>query len=306
MTLKVLPPITITAAMVTACVVNEPDAARGETAWNAATNYAIGNEAARATTHRVYTSLAAGVDAGTPETTPLRWKDTRATNKYLAFDNYRSTAIRYNGTLTITAKPGIITDMWFYGLEGDAIRVVCKNATSGTVYKDSGVVSLALYLSGDLEWEFWFGTPRQQDQFGLMGLEPQDAQVEVTLTPSLDTGWAGIGIWVLGSFYEIGDPQFGFKAKPVDFSYIDINAAGEAVIVKGLTAKDLVGTCIADSNAANAICDKVTQFLGTPVAVIMDAASKYDYLSTFGLLTADIGADNEGETSVSVTVKGLI
>ncbi len=306
MALKVLPPITITPAMVTACVVPEPDTANGEALWNAATSYVPGQEVARSTTHRVYTSLATGVDAGTPETTPIRWRDTRPTNKYLAFDNYRSTAVRYAGTLTMTVKPGIITDTWFYGLEGDTIRVVCKNATSGTVYKDTGVQSLSLYLSGELEWEFWFGTPRQQDQFGLTGLYPNDAQVEITITPSLATGFAAIGIWVLGSFYDMGDPQYGFKAKPVDFSFIEIDEAGDAVIRKGRTAKDLAGTCIADSDDANAICEQVMDFLGTPVAVVMDAARKYDYLSTFGLLKAEITADNDGEATVSVTVEGLI
>jgi hypothetical protein len=306
MGLKVLPPIKITAAMVTACIVAEPDVARGEVEWSAAEAAVIGMERVRSSTHRVYTALASGVDAGLPENTPLRWRDTRPTNKYLAFDNYRSTAIRYHGTLTMTVKPGIITDMWFYGLEGDTIRVVCKNATSGTVYKDTGVVSLALWLSGDLEWEFWFGTPRQQDQFGVTNLYPTDAQVEVTITPSLDTGWAGIGIWVLGSFYEMGDPQFGFKAKPVDFSYIDINSAGEAEIKKGLTAKDLVGSCVINSDEANAIVEQAMAFLGIPVAVIMDAARKYDYLSTFGLLTAEVPAENDGEATVAVNARGLI
>jgi hypothetical protein len=306
MTFKVLSPIKITPAMVTACNVAEPDAARGEVEWSAAEPAVIGMERIRSTTHMVYTAIASGVDAGLPESTPLRWKSTRPTNKYLAFDNYRSTAIRKNGTLTMTVKPGIITDMALYGMEGDTIRIICKNATSGTVYKDTGAVSLSLYLSGDLEWEFWFGTPRQQDQFRLMGLYPNDAQVEITVTPSLDTGWAGIGIWALGSFFDMGDPQFGFKAKPVDFSYIDINSAGEAVIQKGLTAKDLAGTCIADSGAANAICEQAMQFLGTPVAVIMDAARKYDYLSAFGLMTVEITADNDQEASVSANVKGLI
>lgn len=69
---QVLSPITITSAMLTACNVSEPDTSTGEVAWNALTTYAIGNEVVRTTTHRVYTAIASGVDAGLPESTPLR------------------------------------------------------------------------------------------------------------------------------------------------------------------------------------------------------------------------------------------
>jgi hypothetical protein len=305
MTTKVLAPIKITSAMVTASVVAEPDAAWGEVAWLATDSFSIGQERIRATTHRVYTSLATGIDAGLPESTPLRWKDTRPTNKFAAFDNYRSTKIRYAGTLTQTVNPGVITDMALFGLEGDALHMVVKNATSGTVYFDQ-IFSLSLYLSGDLEWSFWFDTPRQQDGLRIMGLYPQDAQVELSLTASLDTGLAGIGIWALGSFNDIGDPSFGFKAKWVDYSYIDIDAAGEAVIVKGLAAKDLAGTCVMPSAAATAVCDVVGLLLGVPCAWVVSPLVGYDYLSAFGLGSAEITAENEGEATAALNVKGLI
>lgn len=305
MTTQVLYPIPITSAMVTASVVAEPDALRGEVAWNAATSYTIGVEVVRSTVHRVFTSLASGVDAGLPEATPLRWEDTRPTNKMAAFDNYQSTAIRYAGTLTQTVKPGIITDIDFYGLEGDALRVVCKNAGSGAVYHDE-TFGLSTYLTGDLEWEFWFGTPIQQTGVLVAGLVPDDAQVEITLTPSLATGFAAIGIWAMGSYSDIGDPQFGFKAKWVDYSYIDIDKAGNAVIKKGLAAKDLVGSCVMDADKANGVCDTVGKLLGVPCSWRVSPLVGYDYLRAFGLGTADIGPDNEGEATASLNVKGLI
>ena len=304
MTTQVLNPIAITGAMVTASVVLEPDAARGEVAWNAADNTVIGWERIRTTTHRVYTAIAAGVDAGLPENTPGRWKDTRPTNKFAAFDFYRSTAIRYAGTLTQTVRPGIITDMDFSGLEGDALHVVIKNATSGVPYYDQ-THSLSTYLSGDLEWEFWFGTPMQQDGLLIAGLVPDDAQVEITLTPSLITGFAGIGIWAMGTYNDIGDPQFGFKAKWVDYSYIDIDANGDAVVVKGPNAKDLVGSCVMDAAQANAVCDTVGKLMGVPCAWRVSPLIGYDYLRTFGLGSADITAENEGEATASLTVRGF-
>lgn len=304
---QVLAPITITGAMVTASAVAEPDTtlAVPEVVWNPATNYAIGTEVIRAGTHRVYTSLATGVDAGLPEDTPLRWKDTRPTNKHAAFDVYRSTAITKAGTLTQTVKPGIITGMYFDGLVGDAIQVVCKNATSGAVYFDQ-TTSLSLYLSGDLEWEFWFGTPRQQNSLRITDLYPQDAQVEITLTPSTTTGTAQIGIWALGSFNDLGLPQKGFKASPVDYSRIVLDAdTGEVSINRGLAAKNISGECVMlSAEEGQAVCDVVYQMLGVPCAWVITTAAGYDYLNTFGLGSADITAGDL--PTLSLTVRGII
>ncbi len=303
----VLDSVAITDAMFAACSVAEPDTTltTPEVAWSASTNYSIGTEVIRATTHRVYTSLAAGIDSGLPENTPTRWKDTRPTNKWAAFDLYRNTTIRKNGTLTMTLKPGIITGMAFYGLVGDSIRVVCKNATSSTTYYDV-TTSLSLYLSGDLEWEFWFGVPRQQDSLWVKDLYPQDAQIEITLTPSTVTGWAEIGTFPVGNFKNIGMPEKGFKASPVDYSRITVDSnTGEVSISKGLSAKNISGECVMlSAEEGQAVCDVVYQMLGVPAAWVITSAAGYDYLSAFGLGSADITAGDF--PTLSLSVRGII
>lgn len=302
---QVLAPITITDSMYTASAVAEPDVATGEAVWNAATSYAIGDEVIRTGTHRVYTALAAGIDASLPEATPARWRDTRPTNKWAAFDLYRSTAIRINGTLTLTLRPGIITGLQFFGLVGDSIQVVIKNATSLVTYYDE-TTSLSLYLSGDLEWEFWFGTPGQQDSLRITDLYPDDAQVEITLTASVVTGWAQIGILAVGSFNDIGLPEKGFKASPVDYSRINVDeATGEVSIVRGLAAKNISGQCVMTTAAeAQAVADVVYRLLGVPCAWVITSEAGYDYLSTFGLGSADITAGDL--TTLSLEVRGII
>jgi len=304
---QVLAPITITDAMVTACAVAEPDTtlAVPEAVWNAATSYAIGDEVIRTGTHRVYTSLATGVDAGLPEATPARWKDTRPTNKWAAFDLYRSTAIKKNGTLTLTIKPGIITGLFFAGLVGDSIRVVLKNATSLVTYYDV-TTSLSLYLSGDLEWEFWFGVPRQQDSLRISDLSPDDAQVEITLTASVVTGWAQIGIMAVGGFNNLGLPEKGFKASPVDYSRINVDSTtGEVSISKGLAARNISGECVMLTAAeAQAVADTVYLLLGVPCAWVITTEAGYDYLNAFGLGSADITAG--ALPTLSLTVRGII
>lgn len=303
---KVLKPITITDAMFTASNVAEPDATRGEAIWVAATSYAIGDKVVRPALHKIFTATASGVDAGLPENTPLRWFDgDEPTNKWAAFDAYNNTAITKSGTLTMTVTPGIITDMAFYGLVGDSLRVVCKDATSLSVYFDQSF-GLSDYLSGDLMWEFYFGTPRQQDRLDVTGLMPTNAQVEITLTPSPTTGTAEIGIFALGSFEPIGLPLEGFKVQLVDYSRIKVDDDGKIRIKKGLNAKNLSGECINISALdAQVVVEVFERMLGTPCAWVMSSKNNYQYLSAFGLGSADFTAYTNYGT-LSLTVRGTI
>lgn len=302
---QVLAPIKITDAMLTACSVAEPDTGAGEAAWNAATSYTIGQQVIRTTTHRIYTALAAGVDAGLPEVTAARWFDTGPTNKWAAFDQYRSTAITQAGTLTMTIKPGIITGMAFFGLQGDSLRVICRPKAGGAAYFDK-TYGLSDYLSGDLMWEFYFGVPAQQDGLRISGLYPNDAQVEITLTPSPTTGKAAIGILAIGSFEMIGLPLYGFKAQPVDYSRITVDKYGGTRIEKGLAAKNISGECYMKPEEANAVSDVIYRLLGIPCAWIISDASGYDYLNAFGLGSADVTAAGTNQAYLSLTVRGII
>jgi hypothetical protein len=303
---QVLVPITIVDSMVTACNVAEPDATRGEVAWNPATYYAIDTEVVRTTTHRVYTATASGVDAGLPENTPTRWKNTRPTNKHAAYDYYRSTTIKKNSTLTLTLKPGVITGMQFFGLVGDVLTVVCKDASTGVPYSTK-TYSLANYLTGDLEWNFWFGTPKQQDRVRITGLVPHDAQVEITLTVSVVTGTAEIGILALGFWENLGDPKLGFTVSPKSYAYIDVDKdTGEAMVVPGLSANDLEGDCWLDASEAQAVYDVICSLLGTPCAWVISDMPGFNYLSAFGLGKAKLSAPEQTEANLAITIEGFI
>lgn len=306
MDVQILEPITFAASMVTACSVAEPDATTGEAAWAAATVYAIGDEVVRTTTHRVYAALASGADAGLPEDTPLRWFDTRPSNKYAAWDQYRNTATTSTATLTQTFKPGIITGLQFFGLVGDTIRVVCKNADTLATYYDQ-TTSLAYYLSGDLMWEFYFGSPRQQDGLRISGLYPQNAQVEITITVSTATATAAVGLISAGSWAALGLPKIGFTAKPVDYSQIKADRYGNVEIIAGLSAKNITGDCVMlNLSDAQAAADVVYRLLGTPCAVVVSDVLGYDYLNAFGLVSADITPAGGNLTNFALNIRGMI
>jgi hypothetical protein len=63
-TAKVLIPTPVTETTLKGCTVAEP--ASGETEWNAATAYTLGQEAIRATLHKTYRRKVAGTTAAAP------------------------------------------------------------------------------------------------------------------------------------------------------------------------------------------------------------------------------------------------
>lgn len=302
--MRLLRPVPVTDAMLSACSIAEPDASTGEVAWNAATNYAIGDRVVRTTTHRVYVALSAGVDATPPEDNLVKWLDAGPSNRWAAFDNYKSTASKASGTITMTLLPGVCTGMAFYGLVGSTLRVVLSDAVSATVYSDT-TYSLDDYLTGDLMWEFYFGTPRQRDTLRIGDLYPRNYKIDLTLTPA--SGQAAFGIIAIGDWSDLGPALYGFKAQPVNYSRIKTDDYGNTTIVRGLVARNLSGeTVVMDAADAQAVADVIYSVLSEPVAVETHPAPSYDYLSTFGLISADISAAGPGRSSLNITVRGLI
>ena len=111
----ILVPITITDAMLSSSTIAEP--AAGETAWNAATSYAVGDRCILTATHRVYENLIAGINATSPElaltgATP-RWLDYGPTNRWARFDGIVNTASTDTTTFTYVLTPGFFNCVAF-------------------------------------------------------------------------------------------------------------------------------------------------------------------------------------------------
>lgn len=302
--MRLLRPIPVADGVLSASSIAEPDASVGEVAWNAATNYAIGARVVRETTHRVYVALSAGVSATAPEDDAVKWLDAGPSNRWAAFDNYKSTASSASSTISMTLTPGVCTGMAFYGLVGSTLRVVLKDAVSAEVYSDT-VYSLDDYLTGDLMWEFYFGTPRQRDTLRIGDLYPRNYLVELTLSPT--GGKAAVGIIAVGDWSDVGLARYGFKAQPVNYSRIKTDDYGATTIVRGLVARNLNGeTEVVSASDAQAAADVIFSVLSTPVAVETHPAPRYDYLSTFGLVSADVAAIGPDMAALTITVRGLI
>lgn len=307
----VLVPITLTDAMVSSSTAAEP--AAGETAWNAATSYTVGQECYLAATHRIYTNLVAGINATSPDaaltgTTP-RWKDTRATNKWAMFDPRSNAQTAQVTPLTVVLRPGIFNAIALYGLDGTALSVSVKDAPGGTI--------IYSYTSDLTEppvdhWDYYFGRIKAVSKILCRGINIY-ADPEVTLSIT-----AGVGVTVKCGMAALGDlrplvntegvggTQFGASAKPVTYSYVTTDAAGISSVTRRTRATDMeirVMMPQADTDSALAALQDV---LDVPAAWVGSDADGFAGLNTFGLASSSVSYDGPGHSVATIHVQGLM
>lgn len=307
--MKILVPITLTDAMLSSSTIAEP--AAGETAWNAATSYTVGQRCILASTHRVYENLIAGVNATSPDqaltgATP-RWLDYGPTLRWAAFDGVVNTPSTATTSFTYVLLPGFFNAIAFYGMNGASITVSIKDAPGGTVfYTYSG----SLIEPPVDYYDYYFGAIR-----GLSKLVLSDillyANPEVTITVTgvgtVEAGMIAFGdLRPLISEGGIGGTQQGASAEPFTYSYINTDAFGRTSIVRRHSATNMRVSVVLPKTDADAALATVQSVLDVPAAWIATDAEGYAGLNVFGLGSGSLGYEGPNHATLNITVKGFI
>lgn len=306
--MNILVPLTVTSTMFGAgTTIAEP--AAGETAWNAATNYTVGTEVIRTTTHRKYRNTIAGVDATLPENAPTRWLDVGPTRRYAPFDIYTSTAATGTTSFTYVLSPGFFNSLSFYGLVGSTLTVTVKTAPGGSVIYTS---TQDLYAQAAGLYEYLFTPLRQISRIVLKGL-PISPTAELTVTVASGTGNpVALGMMNIGNLRSLiasnlfGGTQYGASAEPKSYSYIKYFDDGTTEIKRRGSATDMRGSVFMPAADAAAAVDLVQSVLDVPVSCIASDVAGYDYLNVFGLVSGSAEASGPGHSIFSFSVKGFI
>lgn len=101
--MRIIPPLEITTARLTACNVAEPSP--DEQVYDADESYALGDVVISTVTHRKYESLIAD-NEGHPLDDSTKWADVGPTNRYAMFDHFRSTLTQNETDIELTITPG--------------------------------------------------------------------------------------------------------------------------------------------------------------------------------------------------------
>lgn len=246
--MKVITPIEITSAILTSSTIAEPDT--GESAWVAATSYTLGQVVIRTTTHKKYENILAGVDAGIPESTPLRWIEVGSTNRYAMFDTLRNTQSIKSSPVTVVLTPNSrIDSIGLLTVDADSVHIVVTNGTE-TVYDETRSLS-----SHDVfDWYSYYFSPfKKIPNLVFFDIPPYSTSV-ITLTfTSVST--IKIGAIVLGNQTDIGKAVHGVTSEELNFSRIERHVTGESILLPRRSVPKINIQSVAESMQLNTIRD---------------------------------------------------
>ena len=271
--MKVVKPTTLTAAMLVST-----DAAETYSAWNAATAYVLDDIVLRTTTERLYQRLVAGTTATAPERDTTNWLDIAPSNKWAMFDGEISTATTKSTSLTVVLKPGYVNSLALFGLVGSNLAVTVRDALAGNI-----VYTLSQDLDGTIiaDWyQYFFEPVVQLAEVVLTDLPPYgDAHITVVLT---GTGAVECGICLVGTFYTLGDTQYGASVGIIDYSRKETDSFGVTTFVRRAYSKRMSAKLMLDNVQMNKVQRVLADLRATPCAWIGADDVTYAPLQVYG------------------------
>jgi hypothetical protein len=242
--LRLLQPVTVTTAMLTACNVAEP--ATGDTpdpaAYNAATTYALAARCHVASTHMIYESVQAanvGHDPAT-DTTLTWWTPVVATNRWRMFDARNTSKTSKAGGIDLTLAPGAVySGLHLGGMSGvSSAQVTMTDATVGVVYDKTTDMQVPMSSS---DWYTYFFEPVEVGGESVIATDLPiypNATIRVQLFTASPLAVASIGVCVVGNVKEIGmGLNYGVRVGIQDYSRKERNAYGDMLVVERAFAK---------------------------------------------------------------------
>lgn len=312
--LSVLNPIKITDAMFISSTVLENDYA----AYDPAHAYVIGNRCISIATHRVYESIANST--GKDPTDPLNciktlpssttvalngavWLDVETTNKWKMVDGESSSQTVTTSPLTAVFRPGFFNSNYLGNVDAESVVITVHDAPGGNV-----IFSSTSVLEGSAPsdyYEYFFSPFKPLTDFLASGIDPYST-AEITISLIRTGGIVKCGFFSIGDLIPLGLTQYGAKAKPKTYSYINTDTFGNNLIVRRKSAKDLSATAWLFLEEANGVLEIITALLDVPCLLVIASGAEYAGLRGYGLISGDISYDHPADCLLTINQSGMI
>ena len=271
--MKVVKPITVTAPVLISSTATETVSAR-----NAGTAYVVGNQVLRTTTNRIYQRIIAGTTATAPESDTTNWLDLQPSNTWAMFDSEISTQTTATTSLTVVIKPGYTNSLCLFGLVGTTLTVTVRDGLAGPV-----VYTTTKTLDGTViadYYQYFFEPAVQLGSVVLSDLPPYlNAHITIAIA---GTGTVKCGICLAGTFYELGDTQYGATSSIIDYSRKDTDAFGVTSFVRRAYSDRITMSLMFPNAQLNKVKSVLAGLRATPCAWIGTDVEGFEVLSTFG------------------------
>lgn len=282
--MKIIRPLTITDAILTATNVAETDYA----AYNPATTYALLDRVIVVATdvHQVWESKQAANIGNTPATSPDWWILVGVTNPRKMFDLLINTQTENADSIAITLDcPGRVDAVALFNVSAATVRFKMTDAVDGVVYdqtydltSDSGIVDPYAYC---------FEPIVRKANIAEFELPPySDTTLEITLTATGET--VKCGACVVGQQRIIGGTKYGYSLGIQDYSLKTRDQWG-SVILDQREYSDLGRFQVQiETGMVSEVKRLLTSFRSTPIVYagsdIHDAAMLLGFFTDFNVV----------------------
>jgi hypothetical protein len=260
--MKLVKPVTITGAMITACDVPETD----YTEWNAATAYILADRCIRASTHKIYERLIAGTTATAPESDAVNWIEVSATNRWKMFDQSTGSQTSQTDSFSISLLPGVVVNnISLLNLAGASVNVTLNDPVDGEVFNLTKYAALGNTIGN---WDDYFFDYITLADTIIFSDIPQYTAATITITVTHTGSTAACGVLSLGRAIELGGVQYGAKMGIIDYSRKEVDVWGGYALAQRAFSKRTTFDIQVPKEIVNQIMALLTEIRATPVVWI--------------------------------------
>lgn len=273
--MKVIRPITITDAILTACDVAETD----YTAWSVSTAYTAGDRCIVTTSgvHKIYEALVSVTGGSSPEVDVLatvpKWLEISATNRWKVFDNKVGTQSSKATSMKYTFTPGSrIDSIALLNLSATSVQIVITDPVDGEVYNET--TNLIADDSVVYDWYTYFMEPTGTLKTDFVATDfPIYASSVIEITITYTGGTAKVGAIILGRKFELGGLNYSPSIGITDYSTKDTDSFGNYTITERAYSKKM--SC--DCTVKNIYIDEILRQLSLLRATLLVWVGADDY-----------------------------
>ncbi len=278
-TAKVLVPTAVTDTALTSCTVAEPDT--GETVWNAATAYTVGQEAIRPTLHKKYRRRVAGTTATAPENDPTNWLDIGATNRWAQFDQKIGSRTASSDNITTVLEMGSVEGLALLDLRGSSVSATLRESPGGSVAWTRSQNLDATPVQSVYDW--MYGEYRQLYNVIWTDLPGQFPSGELTVTVAGNAAGAAVGALVAGRVHAIGLTEYGAGSGLLNWGKVVDDGFGNREWAEGGYANRVTLPLVIENSDMTRVKRVLTTIRSTPSVYVASCMTEYDSLNCYGV-----------------------
>lgn len=287
--------------MVTSLLTNVPEA--DQPLWSPAQAYTVGAKVMLE--HRIYEALVANtnVNPTAAPTTPPKWLDLGATNRWAMFDDKMSSVTSNPERISLRVVPGKAVDaLAFFGVDAASILVRVTDPYQGVVF-ESQVSPVS--TDGINDWyDYFFSSVEIMEDFVVLDVPAGNfGSIEVVL--SKPGGVARAATLIMGKMARLGEALYGTSVGITDYSKKDRDDFGNFKIVERGFSKKAEFDVMVDTTRVGNVQRTLARYRAKPIVWIGEATYEatiiYGYYREFNIVIS-----GPTVSDCSISVEGLV